>query len=373
MVEGLKLRVDSEYIDEQWFEDYTNVMYADLKLAFKLFEKSRKDLSYLPLSLYHAQQALEKAIKAYLVEAKLARIKDLINWRHVPFYKTLEKINNIIKSSLKRKVRSNSKDFLGRKFLHFAYKMDKIVNQILPLFSSKRWEQLFREFIKESNETLKEISEQIKEIGDYFNKILKDSEFNTTFAFYVPTLCIYMIRLKQLREEGKRLLRIDKDDIKRRLRKFENWENYKILVKNVIDEYLIELENLIRIHNIRRNVMRKIEEEGVFEDPNSLSSIVFDERFKPLKFIEIFIPLDACIDDVMLGNLIYLFPFATYGRYVEVMENTTTLRLLVNTYEKDRNRVYKLLLATRGYVNLMYSEAYLYHTLRKITIKEQNV
>jgi len=52
---------------ESWLKDYARVMLVDLELAARLYFESEENPELLMQSLYHAQQAVEKACKLYRI------------------------------------------------------------------------------------------------------------------------------------------------------------------------------------------------------------------------------------------------------------------------------------------------------------------
>jgi len=68
----------SKKVPEDWLEKYAYVMLEDLDIAARLYFESEEKPVRLMLSLYHAQQAAEKAFKLHLMlQEGLDEVHDL--------------------------------------------------------------------------------------------------------------------------------------------------------------------------------------------------------------------------------------------------------------------------------------------------------
>lgn len=63
--------------EERWLEDYARSALTDVILAAKLYSESKADPVFLMQSLFHSQQAAEKAFKLFSVSTGLKNIGEL--------------------------------------------------------------------------------------------------------------------------------------------------------------------------------------------------------------------------------------------------------------------------------------------------------
>jgi len=58
-------------------------------------------------------------------------------------------------------------------------------------------------------------------------------------------------------------------------------------------------------------------------------------------------------------NIIFILPFETYGRYVEILNGSTILELL----RRNRGKIMDCIRVAKAYSNLMYMFSKTFHTL----------
>ena len=330
-----------------WFEDYSSMIYADLSLAQELYERSCSNKAYLALSLYHAQQAVEKAIKLYLVATDTVSIKELKDYRHDPLPRIAIQVIRQERNRINQAKRRNKITMQIIKLTKFLDKLEEIFEFL------KNRELLYKKFVEDP--TWK------KEAGKEFFKLKQDI---TKLYQNIPIL-----------QTGQTFLDLFLD-------KFANG-NYSItwashLNKEIIDsqfetldlqsyiEHLIEkavdlLTETIKLYSkqpvkIDTNQLKtKLKQD--LQNPKTLYNNITGDKINNL--ITPFIPL---LSENETAKLLYIFPFATYGRYIEPHSQTTTLRKIA----QKKQEIQELIILTKGYVNTLYAASKFYHMLKTL-------
>lgn len=149
-------------------------------------------------------------------------------------------------------------------------------------------------------------------------------------------------------------------------------ESLYSLDKQTIDTYFQSLHFEEYIGDMVEELLNILTEEAKIHSSPLTDTILISlkEKLKDPKYFyqeaskntfNLIIPFMLLTLDENLSKLIYIFPFSTYGRYIEPQGNTTTLRLIV----KKREEIGEILIEAKIYVNTLYIASKFYNTLEQ--------
>ena len=122
--------VGSTLEEERWLEDYARSALTDVILAAKLYSESKADPVFLMQSLFHSQQAAEKAFKLFSVSIGLMNINNLKEkLSHYPLLKTYNFLICKTKEIVKTIPKSSSVEAIKIKEIIKCH--EKVIRKIL--------------------------------------------------------------------------------------------------------------------------------------------------------------------------------------------------------------------------------------------------
>ena len=338
---------------DRWFEDYSSMIYADFDVAFKPFNKFKNIFSffnkfkckpqYIGLSLYHAQQGVEKAIKLFLVEMRISSINNLRKWGHYTLISVLKESLNESERDLRKVITFKDKELnkvklyikRSKEFLNkLERRKDMIVKIFFGLEDSKKMANI--RSMRRKMVSLISSTGIIRSSNDLINHIID---------FFMSKINLKDITM---------LYKIGKKDIDKEISKL-NLEKFVREEREELETFIYKVLGM----GIENRIAEKIEDK-IFRNPLDFYRFFIEKipRINKLNISLMPLLMGGYSKDMRFSKIIFIFPFETYGRYVEILDGFTTLELI----ERNRDKIRDCLNIAKTYGNLMYMVSKLFHS-----------
>ncbi|MGB9827553.1 MAG: hypothetical protein ACPLSM_03450, partial [Thermosphaera sp.] len=348
-------------VQATWRRDYAKVMLEDLRIACQLYLQNSDKPESLMLALYHAQQASEKAIKLFLVLTGL--IEDPANYKygkslgHKPLIETLKDFHEKIQGKLKEARRSLGErgphiEFINS-YSHFIGEINKTLDDhVKQLHDCQKAPCLAFDLQPVIKEDL------IGKIPDIFTKLQKFAEKQggsaandliVLFATFAVILNIPVIMKEKLNQDIPQYFVTHIDEILRELEKKltdpKTLREYaEIFFEELERSSTAELREPLNLFlQARGTILEAISEPSkiysYLVSKEQLSGLppIFSVLAYPLAFLLLISDLSVQLpgtDKTILDYIIWLDAFESCGRYVEPVDNTTTLEVFKRNKDK---------------------------------------
>jgi HEPN domain-containing protein len=330
----------SKKVPEDWLEKYAYVMLEDLDIAARLYFESEEKPGRLMLSLYHAQQAAEKAFKLHLMlQEGLDEVHDLKKLRrslrrlgHSPVLNTLLDLIDGASSDLTKISRSGDKHakvvatridrFLSRIKTKINIIDDKDacydkINKSLKLFYGI-------EIVPDIEKELLEIIKEDVNLLKYYQtqRLMLEAAVALVRKAFEPTVFSKPLTPEQLRQLARALEeRITCDFVSEG-------------VLSILNDPPEGLRDLIKTNPDVAEALRK-----ACKDPLLMQRLLSENPKNPFRvllpvFTLGFIQLPN--GKPLLRYILNLDVFSECGRYVEPGDDSTTLDLVAERHENAK-------------------------------------
>jgi len=373
----------SSSVTEKLIEDYTEMFVKDLVLAARLYFESEGDSLLLMQSLFHAQQAAEKALKLFSMLINVVEPKELKRLGHHPLLETLYLL-------LERMTKSMS-DMKSEGKLENV-KAEKVIDDIEDL--KKKLENMKGEIRKSScYERIQKALELRPSVSDSPARSLEKIRVSLGTLVENREVAVFMYNMWQvlfdailqqvssaieetpkLRDRVRRGEPLTFDQLKGiidEVRSPLQWEFIRKRAESVLENPPAWLDQVLESSPVDRQLVMKILRD-IFEDPAKLLQLF------NLKETEQFPGEIGKVGSLLLGlaalgayplpngrplldHVIFLDVFSECGRYVEAGDGETTPELLAR--KKDAARL--LILAAELWTMFLLCICAILKTLRK--------
>jgi hypothetical protein len=341
-------------LEERWLEDYARTVFLDLILAAKLYYESETDPACLMQSLFHSQQAAEKAFKLFSVSIGLINIKDLKKeLGHHPLLKTYKFLINETKNSVKMISRKLPVEAIKIKETIECYEnvINKILNYVKDYSCYERVQKAL-EFQLSLSSNLTECSNELLKLFDELPKFPLAADYIRACLtlFQAAIQFVYSTvektpGLKEQVQQGEPLTHEQLEEIIKVIRtSFSEWEfvrdNLLKMLENPPEELAQVLESLPP--NAREPLRSTCEDPVTLLQFLTLKKAESDlekmVRTGNLMLVPLTLGTLRLLDGKpLLDHVVCLDVFSECGRYVEIGDRETSLELLAR--KKDVTRL----------------------------------
>jgi hypothetical protein len=376
--------VGSTLEEERWLEDYARSALTDVILAAKLYSESKADPVFLMQSLFHSQQAAEKAFKLFSVSTGLKNIGELKGkLGHYPLLKTYKSLINKTENVVEK---------ISRNLPAEAKRIEKIIEcyestieEILhDIKNSSCYERIQKAFefqlslssnlIECSNKLLEVFYElkKFREVADHIHVRL--TLLRAAIQFVYSTV-EKTPGLKEHVQQGEPLTHEQLEEIIKVIRtSLSEWEfvreNLLKMLENPPEEFAQVLESL---PPNAREILRSTCEDPVtlFQSltlkkvRSDLEKIMWSSNLMlaPLALGALQLPDGK----TLLDHVICLDVFSECGRYVEVGDHETSLELIARKADVARS----LVLAAELWTIILVGFCEILKTARKVAKRKE--
>jgi len=344
-------------VAEKLIEDYTGMVILDLTLAARLYSEFESEGNSLLLmqSLFHAQQAAEKAFKLFTVVTNLKKLEELKELGHRPLLNTFD---SLIKDAKKAITEHSNSSELGPveklkikdKIECFEKWIKNIKDKIKETSCYKRVKKVLElqlslssdldECLEKLSKLLGELSKRSPEVVEYVYArlvLLKAAvQFARSVVEKTPGLGDSVQRGEPLTyDQLKEII----DGVKSVLSKWE------LVHKNILENPPAELDQVRKSLPVDRQQRFMETLREVCEDPRKMLQLFTVEEQFPGKIAKAINLLTApiALGDLPLPNgkplldhVVCLDVFSECGRYVEAGDSETTPELLAKKRDVAR-------------------------------------
>jgi len=356
-------------VAEKLLEYYAEMVIVDLTLAAKLYSESESEGNPLLLmqSLFHAQQAAEKAFKLFLLVTNLKKLKELKELGHRPLLNTFD---SLIKDAKKAITERSNLSELGpiekRKIKDKIECFEKRIKNI----KDKKKETSCYERVKEVLELQLSLSSGLDECLEKLSKLLGElSKRNPEVVEYVYArlallkAAVQFVRsiveerpklkdlagLKDLVQRGEPLTRDQLEGIIDGVRSTLSWEIIREKFLSMLENPKAWLDQAHESLPVDRQQCFIENLREVCEDPRKMLQLFTVEEQFPGKIAKAINLLTApiALGDLPLPNgkrlldhVVSLDVFSECGRYVEAGDGEITPELLAKKKDVARLLVF---------------------------------
>jgi hypothetical protein len=342
--------------EERWLEDYARSALTDVILAAKLYYESKMEPVFLMQSLFHSQQAAEKAFKLFSVSTGLKNIGELKgNLGHHPLLNTYKFLINETKSAVKKISRDLPAEAKRIEKTIECYK-DVIKGILNDVRNSPCYERIQKalEFQLSLSSNLTECSNELLKLFDELPKFPKTADYIRArlMLFQAAIQFVYSTiektpELKERVQQGEPLTHEQLEEIIKVIRtSLSEWEfvreNLLKMLENPPEEFAQVLESL---PPNAREILRSACEDPVtlFQSltlkkvRSDLEEIMWSSNLllAPLALGALRLPNGK----LLLDHVICLDVFSECGRYVEVGDRETSLELIARKKDVARSLI----------------------------------
>jgi hypothetical protein len=370
--------------EERWLEDYARSALTDVILAAKLYSESKADPVFLMQSLFHSQQAAEKAFKLFSVSTGLKNIGELKReLGHRPLLNTYKSLINKTENITKKISRALPAEAKRIEKTIECYK-DVIKGILNDVRNSPCYERIQKalEFQLSLSSNLTECSNELLKLFDELPKFPKTADYIRArlMLFQAAIQFVYSTvektpGLKEHVRQGEPLTHEQLEEIIKVIRtSLSEWEfvreNLLKMLENPPEEFAQVLESL---PPNAREILR-----SACEDPVTLLQFLTLKKVR-LDLEEIMLSSNLLLAPLALGALqlpdgktlldhvICLDVFSECGRYVEVGDRETSLELIARKKDVARS----LILAAELWTIILVGFCEILKTARKTAKREE--
>jgi len=348
--------VGSTLEEERWLEDYARSALTDIILAAKLYSESKTDPVFLMQSLFHSQQAAEKAFKLFSVSTGLKNIGELKEkLSHQPLLNTykilIDKTKNVVEK-ISRNLPAEAKR-IEKTIECYESTIKEILHNIKKSSCYERIKKAL-EFQLSLSSNLTECSNELLKLFDELPKFPQAADYIRACLtlFQAAIQFVYSTvektpGLKEHVQQGEPLTHEQLEEIIKVIRtSLSEWEfvreNLLKMLENPPEEFAQVLESL---PPNAREILRSACEDPVTlfqfltlkKVRSDLEEIMWSSNLllAPLALGALRLPNGK----LLLDHVICLDVFSECGRYVEVGDRETSLELIARKKDVARSLI----------------------------------
>jgi hypothetical protein len=390
--------VGSTLEEERWLEDYARSALADVILAAKLYSESKTDPVFLMQSLFHSQQAAEKAFKLFSVSTGLKNIGELKEkLGHHPLLNTYKLLINETENVVKKISKNLPAE--AKRIEKTIECYESTIKEILhDIKNSSCYERIQKalEFQLSLSSNLTECSNKLLKVFCELTKFPKAADhirvrlmlFQAAIQFVYSTV-EKTPGLKEHVQQGEPLTHEQLKEIIKVIRtSLSEWEfvreNLLKMLENPPEELAQVLESLPpKAQETLRSacedpvtLLQFLTLEGTESDKKAKSDLEEKQQEELEKIVRI---SNLLLPPLALGSLrlpdgwplldhvICLDVFSECGRYVEVGDHETSLELIARKADVARS----LILAAELWTIILVGYCDILKTARKTAKREE--